>query len=233
MLYNINIHIIYRKKKNMRLFNYIKNSLRITKSQFIEEYNKNHIMVNDKIVNMSYIIKDGDVVTYNGQIVEKEDFVYYLYNKPRGLVCTNDLENKDSYLKTINLEKRVFCVGRLDKESSGLLILTNDGKYTNELLNPITHVEKEYIVRVKEKIGQEFIEKVQKPIILKGKLTKENRSYLIDDYTFGIILTEGKYHQIRKTVKNAGNYVTDLKRIRIGKYKIDCIKEGEIIKIDI
>lgn len=217
----------------MRLFNYIKNSLNITKSQFIEEYNKNHILVNDKIVNMSYIIKNGDVITYKGVEVLKEEFVYYLYNKPCGLVCTNDLDNKDSYLKTINLEKRIFCVGRLDKNSSGLIILTNDGKYTNELLNPLTHVEKEYIVRVKEKIDQEFIEKVQKPVILKGKLTKKNKSYLIDDYTFGIILTEGKYHQIRKTVKLAGNYVVDLKRIRIGKYKIDCVSEGEVIKIDI
>lgn len=217
----------------MRLFNYIKNSLKITKSQFIEEYNKNHILVNDKIVNMSYIIKDGDIITYKGKKVEREDFVYYLYNKPRGLVCTNDLDNKDSYLKTISLEKRVFCVGRLDKDSSGLIILTNDGEYTNQLLNPLTHVEKEYIVRVKEKIDQDFIEKIQKPVILKGKLTKENKSYLIDEYTFGIILTEGKYHQIRKSVKIAGNYVTELKRIRIGKYKIEYVKEGEVIKIEI
>ena len=199
----------------MRLFNYIKNSLNITKSQFIEEYNKNHILVNDKIVNMSYIIKDGDVITYKGNVIEKEDFIYYLYNKPCGLVCTNDLENKDSYLKTLNIEKRVFCVGRLDKNSSGLIILTNDGKYTNELLNPLTHVEKEYIVRVKNRIDYDFIERVQQPIVLKGKRTKENKSYLIDEYTFGIILTEGKYHQIRKTVKLAGNYVVDLKRIII------------------
>ena len=173
------------------------------------------------------------MITYKGKVIDKEDFVYYLYNKPKGLVCTNDLTNKDSYLKTINLEKRVFCVGRLDKESSGLIILTNDGQYTNELLNPITHVEKEYIVKVKERIDQEFIEKVQKPVVLKGKLTKENKSYLIDEYTFGIILTEGKYHQIRKCVKLAGNFVVELKRIRIGKYSIESVQEGEVLKIDI
>ncbi len=217
----------------MRLFNYIKNSLKITKSQFIEEYNKNHILVNDKIVNMSYIIKEGDIITYKGEVVLKEDFVYYLYNKPQGLVCTNDLDDKDSYLKTLNLDKRIFCVGRLDKDSCGLLVLTNDGQYTNSLLNPLTHVEKEYIVRVKHKIDIDFIEKVQKPVVLNGKLTKETKAYLIDDYSFRIILTEGKYHQIRRTVKLAGNLVTHLQRIRIGEFHIDSVDEGEVIKINI
>ena len=105
--------------------------------------------------------------------------------------------------------------------------------FSDSLMNPLSHVEKEYIVEVKYQITDAFLENMEKPILLRGKLTTEATVNKIDDYTFKIILKEGKYHQIRRLVIYNHNTVVSLKRIRIGKYYLSDLKENELRKINI
>ena len=215
-----------------RLSSFIKNNVGLTRSKLDRLFDNDLITVNDHKVNLSYIIKETDIVKVNGVIIENKPFVYYLYNKPVGVISTNDTSIKESYLNFINLDTRVFCVGRLDKLSCGLMLLTNDGKLADSLLNPETHVEKEYIITTYNEITDNFIEKMKGEIYLDNSLLKKVAVEIIDKYHFSIVLTEGKYHQIRRMVKICGNKVKELMRIRIAKLTLKDIKEGEVIQIN-
>ena len=215
-----------------RLSSFIKNNVGLTRSKLDQLFDNDLITVNDQKVNLSYIIKETDIVKVNGVIIENKPFVYYLYNKPVGVISTNDTSIKESYLNFINLDTRVFCVGRLDKLSCGLMLLTNEGKLADSLLNPETHVEKEYIITTYNEITDNFIEKMKSEIYLDNSLLKKVTVEIIDKYHFSIVLTEGKYHQIRRMVKICGNKVKELMRIRIAKLTLKDIKEGEVIQIN-
>lgn len=204
-----------------------------TKSEVYKLIEENRVLVNGIKQPLSYVVLENDIITVDNIKLEKVEKVYYLYHKPIGVICTNNKNIKNNIIDKLNLENRVFCVGRLDKDTSGLLILTNDGMFSDSLMNPLSHVEKEYIVEVKYQITDTFLENMKKPILLRGKLTTEAFVNKIDDYTFKIILKEGKYHQIRRLVIYNHNTVVSLKRIRIGKYYLSDLKENELRKINI
>ena len=204
-----------------------------TKSEVYKLIEENRVLVNGIKQPLSYVVLENDIITVDNIKLEKVEKVYYLYHKPIGVICTNNKNIKDNIIDKLNLENRVFCVGRLDKDTSGLLILTNDGIFSDLLMNPLSHVEKEYIVKVKYQITDTFLENIKKPILLRGKLTTEAIVNKMDDYTFKIILKEGKYHQIRRLVIYNHNTVISLKRIRIGKYYLSDLKENELRKINI
>lgn len=216
----------------IRLYNYVKNYGNYTKSEVIKLNNEKKILVNNEVKNISYIIRNGDEVKVCGSILKEIPNVYYLYYKPRGIICSNVPTLTNGLRNNINIKERIFSVGRLDKDSEGLLILTNDGYLQDELLSEKNHIEKEYLVTTKEKIDNQFIKNIQESIEIKGRITKKAKALFIDDYTFKIILEEGKYHQIRKLVQRESNKVVTLKRIRIGKIKIDNLKEGEVLKVE-
>ena len=216
----------------IRLYNYVKNYGNYTKSEVIKLNNDKKILVNNELKNISYIIRNGDEVKVCGNIIKEIPNVYYLYYKPRGIICSNVSTLTNGLKNNINIKERIFSVGRLDKDSEGLLILTNDGYLKEELLSEKNHIEKEYLVITKEKIDNQFIKNIQESIEIKGKITKKAKAQFVDDYTFKIILEEGKYHQIRKLVQRESNKVVTLKRIRIGKIKIDNLKESEILKVE-
>lgn len=204
-----------------------------TKSEVYKLIEEKRVLVNNKLQPLSYIVNDNDIITVDNKILEKVEKVYYLYHKPTGIICTNNLNIKDNIVEKLNFEQRVFCVGRLDKETSGLIILTNDGKFSDSLMNPNSHVEKEYIVKVKYPITDKFLNDLEKPIYLRGKLTTSAKVKQIDEYTFNIIISEGKYHQIRRLVIYNKNTVVSLKRIRIGKYLLSNLTENEIKQFNI
>jgi len=208
----------------MRLFNYLKNSLFLTKKEVMDLPNTHEVLVNGIKVNLSYYLKQFDVVTVDGKEIERIEYVYYMFNKPVGVTCTNNLETKSSIQHFINLPYKVSPVGRLDKDSCGLILLTNDGKFTNYVLNEL---DKEYYVVCKEPITESFKENI-KPILIKNKMTKEFLIKYIDDYSFNIVLNDGAYHEIRKLVSSNLNQVVYLKRIRIGEYYLNDLEEGKI-----
>ena len=132
-------------------------------------------------------------------------YVYFAYNKPAGQ--TTDTPR--------GLGKDVFPIGRLDKDSHGLIFLTNDGRITDRLLNPDYSHNKEYIVTTKEKLRSNFKQKMEEGVNIEGYITKKCKVKIINDFTFRIILTEGKKHQIRRMVAALFNQVCNLERVKI------------------
>lgn len=214
----------------MRLYNYVKIYGNYTKSEIRQLNLNNSILVNNEKKSLLYPLKDNDIVTINNKIIYEKKLVYYLYYKPKGILSTIN-NDPSSYIHHINIKEKVMPAGRLDKDSEGLLLLTNDGKYINLICNPKTHFEKEYIVTLENKVTNDFLKNVGNSIILDNRTTKEIIVSYIDEYNIKMILTEGIYHQIRRTVKLYNNKVSNLKRIRIGNYCLNDMKEGDIIKI--
>lgn len=214
----------------MRLLNYVKIFYGITRLELLELDKNDLILVNNKKEKLTYKLKESDIVTVNGKIIEKYPFSYYMYNKPKGILSMIS-NNSDSYINNINIDKKLMVAGRLDKDSEGLLLLSNDPEFINSIMGEKSIIEKEYIVTTFNKINTEFINKMNGEFIIRGHLLKPVKIKIIDDYNFSIILTEGIYHQIRKMVIESGNRVKNLKRIRIGKYKLNDLKTSSIIEI--
>lgn len=209
----------------MRLYKYIKVFANKTQMEVKQLYEDKRILVNGCLLPFSYNIKDIDIVTLDNKVVEREDFVYYLYYKPKEIL--SDISSScNSYQFHINTKIKLMPAGRLDKDSEGLMILTNDGSFINRLSK--ANIEKEYIVTLKNKVSDTFLQNVVKPITIKSKTTKEMKAYKLDDYTIKLILFDGRYHQIRRAVIKSGNSVINLKRIRIGKYLLSDMKENEL-----
>jgi len=170
----------------------------------------------------------GDSVSIDGKILDvKVDFVYMLFNKPPGITCTTDRNDKSNIIDYINFEKRIFPIGRLDKNSTGLIMLTNDGDIVNRILREENYHEKEYIVKVDAPISRSFISKMSRPIPMLGKKTLPCRVSQINKRVFSIILTQGMNRQIRRMCDYCGYGVISLKRIRIMHMKLGNLKVGE------
>ncbi|MBQ9900156.1 MAG: rRNA pseudouridine synthase [Acholeplasmatales bacterium] len=211
----------------MRLLNFVKIYYGITKEKLMILYKENRILVNDKLEKLTYKLNDNDIVKIDGKIITKFPFSYYLYNKPKGILSMIS-DKKESYINQINVKNKLMVAGRLDKDSHGLMILTNDPFFINKISGSDSTIQKEYIVTLYYPITDEFINKMNEDIIIRNRLLKKVNIHVIDEYRFKIILSEGIYHQIRKMVIYSGNRVKDLKRIRIGKYELKDLKENEI-----
>lgn len=213
----------------MRLYKYLKAFGGFTKSEIKTLQNKNLIYVNGEIKGFLYEIKNDDEVIVDNKIIKRIQFSYFAYYKPKGIL--SDISDKsNSYINHLPVDYKLMPAGRLDKESEGLMILTNDGDFINEIMSPNNH-EKEYIVTLKNKITNDFIENLKKSYVLKNRITTPFIVNTIDDYTINLILHEGIYHQIRKIISLNNNYVINLKRIRIGDLKINDLMPGEFKEI--
>lgn len=170
---------------------------------------KKKVFINGKLAVLGDKVKESDKVEIKG--IENKKYLYFAYNKPIGI-------------ETNSPKKDLFPLGRLDKNSHGLMILTNDGRITDQLLNPKYFHEKEYIVKTKEKLRSNFKQKIEAGVNIEGYVTKKCKVVIINDFTFRIILTEGKKHQIRRMCSNLFQEVIDLKRERIMNIKLDNLK---------
>ncbi|EPR70131.1 Ribosomal large subunit pseudouridine synthase F [Winogradskyella psychrotolerans RS-3] len=184
------------------------------------------VTINDVVPEMGTKVAPEDVVKVDGEIIgqRKQDFVYLAFNKPVGIVCTTDTRvEKDNIIDYINYPKRIFPVGRLDKPSEGLILLTDDGDIVNKILRASNNHEKEYIVTVDQPISQTFIERMAGGIYLEDldKHTNKCEVKKIDKFTFSIILTQGLNRQIRRMCEYCNYEVQALKRIRIMNVKLD------------
>lgn len=184
------------------------------------------VTINDVVPEMGTKVTSEDVVKVDGEVIggRKEDFVYLAFNKPVGIVCTTDTRvEKDNIIDYINYPKRIFPIGRLDKPSEGLILLTDDGDIVNKILRASNNHEKEYIVTVDQPISQTFIERMASGIYLEdlGKRTKKCEVKKIDKFTFSIILTQGLNRQIRRMCEYLNYEVQTLKRVRIMNIKLD------------
>ena len=171
----------------------------------------------------------GQSVTFDGKPVKiQEDLIFLAFHKPRGIVCTASKEEKDNIIDYINYPTRIYPVGRLDKDSQGLILLTNDGEAANQIMKARNYHEKEYEVTVNKRITNEFIHNMRNPVPLdeinavtrRCKVTKEGPDQ------FRIILTQGLNRQIRRMCEALGYRVTKLKRIRIMNIWLGDLKPG-------
>ena len=193
------------------------------------------VTINGEVPLMGTKIARGDKVCVDGKAVSKseEAAVYIVLNKPTGIVCTTDTKvEKNNIIDFINYPKRIFPVGRLDKASEGLILLTNDGDIVNKILRSRNNHEKEYIVHVDKKINADFVNKMSQGIPILETITRPCKVKKIGEHRFKIVLTQGLNRQIRRMCEYLGFRVIRLKRVRIMNIKLD-IKVGEYRNLSI
>lgn len=181
------------------------------------------ITVNGKIPELGLKVTDADEIRVNGKLIRQtdEDFVYLAFNKPVGIECTTNKKVRDNIVDYINYPKRIFPVGRLDKDSEGLIIMTNDGDIVNKILRQKNNHEKEYIVTVNKPITDRFIQRMGLGVPILDTITKECRVERISRFVFRIFLTQGLNRQIRRMCEYFDYDVVALKRIRIINISLD------------
>jgi len=187
------------------------------------------VWINGKKAEMGVKVSPQDKITVNGEPVHqtKNKFVYLAFNKPKGIVCTTDTRvEKDNIIDYINYPKRIFPIGRLDKPSEGLILLTNDGDIVNKILRAKNNHEKEYIVRVNKPITQDFIQKMSSGVPILDTVTKKCFVKQTHKTQFRIVLTQGLNRQIRRMCEHLNYKVTELQRVRILNIKLD-VKVGK------
>ena len=193
---------------------------------------KRWVTINGRIALLGDIVEKNDVVQVKKTARIKKDFIYIAYHKPIGIITHSPQRGEKSIGDVLKKEAAgLFPVGRLDKESSGLLILTNDGRITDRLLNPKYEHEKEYIVEVDKKLTPHALRLLERGIDIEGYHTKPSRTQFVNDRTLRITLYEGKKHQIRRMLAALGLQVRSLKRVRIMNIELGKMKEGEMRKL--
>ena len=170
---------------------------------------------------------EKDSVDINGQLLNvRQTPVYIALNKPRSYVTTCNQKNEKIVVDLVDIPERIYPVGRLDKDSTGLLLMTNDGNLHHHLLHPSFDHEKEYIVTVATPISDSALTKMEKGITILGEITRPAIVKRLSSKRFLIQLKEGRNRQIRRMVKKTGNRVTALKRVRVANIKLGDLPEG-------
>jgi 23S rRNA pseudouridine2604 synthase len=193
--------------------------------KYLEE---ERVTINDQIATLLHRVFEGDRVAIDGEIVKViENKTYIVFFKPIGVTCTTDLKDKTSIIHFINHSKRIFPIGRLDKDSSGLILLTDDGDIVNDLLRFENQHEKEYMVRVNRALDKDFVSKMEGGLRILGQKTKPCKVKVMSKNQFKIILKQGLNRQIRRMCFQLGYQVTDLMRIRFKNIQLGALKLGK------
>lgn len=186
-----------------------------------------HVKVNNETALMGQKVTLLDKVTVDGKEVSREEEqIVIAFNKPVGVECTTDKNNPDNIVDYINHKKRIYPIGRLDKNSQGLILLTNDGALVNNILKASNYHEKEYVVTVDKPITEEFIKQMSKGVKILDQVTRPCVVKKVNKHTFNIILTQGLNRQIRRMCETLGFKVQKLKRVRIMGVHLDNLPIG-------
>jgi 23S rRNA pseudouridine2604 synthase len=221
--------------KSVRLNKYIAQSgicSRREADQFIEN---GQVKINRKKVDLTARVKPGDEVMVNGKIIEAEEaqpFVFIALNKPAGIVSTTEESEKDNIVRFTNYPSRIFPIGRLDKDSTGLIFLTNDGDLVNKVLRAGNNHEKEYLVTVDKPVTDEFIKGMASGVPILGEITKKCKVEKTSANGFRITLVQGLNRQIRRMAEHFGFIVETLQRVRIMHVTLKGLPEGDFRALD-
>ncbi len=195
-----------------------------------------HVKVNGMTVSeLGTKVNTNDTIEIDGEIITKEEQkVYYLLYKPRGVVTTTkDDKNRKTVVDLIDTKIRIYPVGRLDYDTTGILLLTNDGEFANAIMHPRNKIDKRYIAKVKGLIGKEQLLRLQKGILIDGKVTAKAQARIkkydkkTDTSIVELIIHEGKNHQVKKMFEAIGYTVLKLKREQISFLDLTGLKSGE------
>ncbi|NVK57270.1 MAG: 23S rRNA pseudouridine(2604) synthase RluF [Alteromonadaceae bacterium] len=190
------------------------------------------VTINDKLPELGTKVSPQDTVKVDGKRVgavaeDKSDRVYIAYNKPIGITCTTERHVKGNIVDAIRHKQRIFPIGRLDKPSEGLILLTSDGDIVNKILRAENAHDKEYEVTVNQPISERFLQKMANGVPILGTVTKPCTVSPLGKYKFTIILTQGLNRQIRRMCEFLGYEVTKLKRTRIMHIDLARLKPGQ------
>lgn len=175
-------------------------------------------------------VESTDKITVDDKPINSQKKVYFIMNKPRGFECTHKrpIGKKIVYDLLSEHHSRLFSVGRLDRDTTGLLILTNDGDFANQIIHPSSNITKEYLVRTDAEITHEHLVTMSTGIEIDGVFVKPKRVKKVRRNTFKICVKEGKKHEVRLIASSAGLEVLELKRIRIGNLELGNLPEGAV-----
>lgn len=187
------------------------------------------VLINGKVAKLGDQVREDDIVSVKD--FETKDYVYYAYYKPSGVVTLGKELGAKNIEETVKFPERVFPLGRLDKDSEGLLIMTNDGRLTDKLLNPKFDHEKEYLVEVDREITHEFLVKMSHKVDIGIHVTNKSKIRRVDKNHFEIILSEGKNRQIRRMCGVLGFGVRKLKRFRVVNILLGKLKPNQYRKL--
>ena len=194
------------------------------------------VMIEDRIAGLGEDVAEGERVYVDGKEVPRNNApVLLLYNKPKGIVCTAEKREKNNIIDAVSYSARIYPVGRLDKDSTGLILLTNQGELSNRILKARYHHEKEYVVTLNRPYDERFLRAMASGVYL-SELDKKTRPCFVegisgDNKSFRIILTQGLNRQIRRMCEELSYKVKELKRVRILNLTLDGIEEGKYREI--
>lgn len=206
----------------MRINKYLAHKNYCTRRAADELISSGKVLINGRRAQLGDKVQESDKVEVR---FRAKKYSYYAYNKPRG-VATHSSGSHESGIKETFPIRGVFPVGRLDKDSYGLIILTDDGRITDKLLNPGFEHEKEYIVKTQETLRAGFPARMARGVDIGDYVTKQCKVRSLGPKSFSIVLSEGKKHQIRRMCAALGATVTELKRVRVMNIRLSNLKEG-------
>lgn len=186
------------------------------------------VQINGTVAQRGNRVERSDVVTLDGEpLIARPKLIYLALHKPPGITSTTDKKDRDNIIDFVNHPERIFPIGRLDKPSSGLILLTNDGDIVNKVLREEHQHEKEYVVKVNRPINNQFLRKMGSGVPILGTVTQKCVVEQKGKFVFSIILTQGLNRQIRRMCEYLGYKVVSLKRIRIMHLELGTLKPGE------
>ncbi len=227
------------ERHNMRLNAFIARAGFASRRKATDLVKEGKVKVGGRVVSEPwYIVKDGDAVTVSGRLLHTEKNLYFIVNKPKGVTAT--VEDAHALKKITEIvpkrSARLYPIGRLDKDSRGLIILTNDGDLCYRLTHPKFEVEKEYVVTVKGQLNDDSLKRLKSGVFDEGDVLKVKEYSGVkkagDHTTLHVVIAEGKKRHLRRLFKALDRPVIDLKRIRIGDLRLGDLKEGSFEKID-
>ena len=221
-----------QQKETVRLNKYLSEAGVCSRREADRLIENGKVTVDGKEAQTGMRITPGQVVRVGGKVVSRQDeMVVLAVNKPRGIVCTEEKRERNSIVRFLNYPVRVTYAGRLDKDSRGLLIMTNNGDIINRMMRAANRHEKEYKVTVDREITEEFVKQMSEGVPILDTVTRPCRVKKIGKYTFSIILTQGLNRQIRRMCEAFGYEVRDLVRVRIMNIRLGSLKEGQYRKL--
>ncbi len=212
----------------VRINKYIASSGFCSRRQADELVEAGKVTVDGVVAVNGTVVEEGNVVKVDGrEILPEDNKIYIALHKPLGITCTTDLRDPSNIIDYLGMDDRIFPIGRLDKNSSGLILLTNDGDIVNKLLRAENGHEKEYQVRVDRRIEPGFKEKMEAGIVILGQKTLPCKVTVTGAHTFNIVLKQGLNRQIRRMCEALGYRVTKLRRIRFINITLGDMKPGD------
>lgn len=216
-----------KRKEEVRLNKYISDTGFCSRREADKLIEENRVKVDGIKATMGSKVFRGQKVTIDNKELKVENkLIYIALNKPRGITCTTEKKIKGNIVDFINHEKRIFPIGRLDKDSEGLIFLTNDGDIVNKILRAGNNHEKEYIVTVNKNINDKFVRGMENGVPVLDTITKKCYVEKLGKNKFKIVLTQGLNRQIRRMCAYFGYNVIKLERVRIMNVKLDNLKTG-------